>query len=528
MGNLLRALALLFHVFSCVAVFSQNTWQLKSTAFASRNIDVQVDEEGMTHVLCQLYDYENYKMLGHLSKLDPEGGMVWSKQFSAENGFAYITPAGMALTSDGGTVIGGYGNHEMFLSKVNGDGEFLWSWQTQDPDTICQEIYPWNIVEAENGDLVVLGDISCLDLGYVSFLARLDASGAMVWSELISTPSFNVSAGALNLTENGDILVLCRSTQPSERLWMARFSPDGDPVLAVGYTEPVPYFLWPLAISEDGIGYHVFAKGGSLLRIETDEAGIPENTMSYTYIGEPNWFISDVVRIPGDGRLFGGAVPGLASRVLAVRLNEDGSLRWANTLYNDDQFQYHYHVAASADTAFLFAGHTAPDSLIIEWDVPWPASFVARTDGLGFSGPCSGGATFSSQPASIIATPLDLFTGPFLSWTTAEMQLSPGPGMYAICDPVSVQDERMPHDALILSPNPASDQFTLRTADAGERILDVQVFNELGQQVLLLQAADHTFGTDPVMDSSALSPGVYQVRIRTTTDMRVARLVVAH
>ncbi len=151
---------------------------------------------------------------GFLAKLDGDGNHLWSKTFAS----ASIPPTGRAMTVDrygnvflvgdmtsptdfGGGTLTPSGSADVFLVKLDSDGNHLWSKRFGDASLQLG----WSVVADIGGNVIVVGEhAGTIDFGGApltaptqinGFVAKLDPDGNHVWSRTIG------NAGPMNLRD---------------------------------------------------------------------------------------------------------------------------------------------------------------------------------------------------------------------------------------------------------------------------------------------------------------------------------------
>ncbi|MCE1169663.1 MAG: T9SS type A sorting domain-containing protein [Sphingobacteriia bacterium] len=131
-------------------------------------------------------------------KIDPDGNILWERTFGGSER-EYCT--GGTLTSDGGVVVCGYGNsddgdvsvnygyYDMWVFKLNSQGELIWETVIGNEDID----YSFSVIETIDKGFLVSGssflyqggNLSCIDHGTKAdgVLAKLDSFGNLEWTQ---------------------------------------------------------------------------------------------------------------------------------------------------------------------------------------------------------------------------------------------------------------------------------------------------------------------------------------------------------
>jgi hypothetical protein len=158
-----------------------------------------------------------------LMKLDRDGDPLWSRSFGGKShdyadhvvvdtaGDVFITGSFMEKIDFGGKTHRCRGVHDVFVAKLDGDGNYLWSKTYGDgQDQICLRPLP-----SGDGGVFLAGYFrGVVNLGgkphrsypdKAAFVGRLDAGGKRVWSEQFGH-IFDYAMPGLALAANGDLI----------------------------------------------------------------------------------------------------------------------------------------------------------------------------------------------------------------------------------------------------------------------------------------------------------------------------------
>lgn len=146
----------------------------------------------------------------HLLKTDADGFLQWTKDYFLDT---QTSGEAIAVTKDGGYVISGFQRatlplnspRKAYLMKTDAFGEVEWTY-----------VFPGNGNDAEALDVLELPDENAFVVcGYQKNIAALedflvfkvDAGGALVWSNTFGAPDIQEKGFALSLDLNGDLLI---------------------------------------------------------------------------------------------------------------------------------------------------------------------------------------------------------------------------------------------------------------------------------------------------------------------------------
>ncbi len=134
---------------------------------------------------------------GFLVRCSASGTPLWSLAFT---GGAYTHMRAIKRLSDGHFAIAGYRGVHSFMSKIDANGNVLWSKTYVDQDFLLYTVGFENIMELENGELVLMSPSS----GQHSIILRTDASGNPL-SAFKSRPNYLMYELRLIAAKNGTI-----------------------------------------------------------------------------------------------------------------------------------------------------------------------------------------------------------------------------------------------------------------------------------------------------------------------------------
>ena len=138
---------------------------------------------------------------GYLIRTDSDGEMLWSKTFG---GSKYDAFNDILLTEEGDLIIAGYtgswgaGAYDVWLLKVNPDGEMLWNMTYGGSKGDIGNA----LLIAEDGGLIVTGETSSSGAGWSDvLLLKTDPVGEMLWNQ---TFGGEVTDRGYAVAESGD------------------------------------------------------------------------------------------------------------------------------------------------------------------------------------------------------------------------------------------------------------------------------------------------------------------------------------
>lgn len=180
---------------------------------SERGYGISIDNAGNSYIIghfqgtasfgnTSITSIDNFDVF--IAKADSEGNWLWAKRCGAtwgnsiatdEEGSCYITGYFSIVSNGdfGSTMLSSLGNYDIFVAKLDTDGNWLWAVQAGGQD----EDYAWGISIDSNGNSYItgyfitssishicyFGDIELLSSsGYDSFVAKLGPNGNWLWA----------------------------------------------------------------------------------------------------------------------------------------------------------------------------------------------------------------------------------------------------------------------------------------------------------------------------------------------------------
>lgn len=161
-----------------------------------------------------------------LIKFNSSGDTLWTKNFGGEeNDFA----TNIIYTSDGNLLLSGktqsFGagiSGDIYILKINTDGDTLWTKTYPDPE---QES-PYHVLESQNGGFLITGLREYNGIPKEIYLLRIDNDGNQQWSKTIGPPTYKWAYSTIELF-NGD-LILCGGHGTGGKILVLKTDPLGN------------------------------------------------------------------------------------------------------------------------------------------------------------------------------------------------------------------------------------------------------------------------------------------------------------
>lgn len=267
----------------------------------------------------------------YLLKIDSDGDTLWTTDFGDTN----TDEIGRSVrqTSDGGYIICGYSgvsqSNEVLLLKTDSLGGYEWEvtfGPTPDNRGHC-------VRQTSDGGYIITGQAWIVRGAFGSYdmyIIKTDSQGGLQWERFMGGSANDYALGVCEM-ENGDFVATGRTLSfGGWNAYLVRLSAFGDSV-------------WARAV---GVGAQDEAAG--VLALE-DGSGFVFTGLTYSY--------------------------GPGSDAFLSRADNDGNILWTRT-YGDDREDSGGCLALMPDGGYVIGGSRA------RWDTGWDV-FVIRTDSLG-------------------------------------------------------------------------------------------------------------------------------------------------
>ena len=175
------------------------TWEKQFPFFDAKDI-VQTND-GMFVMAGNTHLDEMGKTDVFLSKINEQGDLLWTKEYKIENSnlfFVENTVAAMITTEDGGFAIAGSTNGNVFLMKANANGNLEW----QRTFESTEHFETWSVIETVANEFVITGYNNNI-IGSKFFLLKTNAQGEQIWLKTLSNGQC-ISHTAYRVLETND------------------------------------------------------------------------------------------------------------------------------------------------------------------------------------------------------------------------------------------------------------------------------------------------------------------------------------
>jgi len=355
----------------------------------------------------------------HLMRTDPYGAMIWEKSYGGEDfdrGYAIVPAADGSFVILGETRSFGAGGRDLYLIKIDPDGDEMWTRTFGGPD--MEEAGA--VQQTADGGYILTGRTASYGAGGGDvYLVRTDELGNVLWSHTYGGEHSDTGY-AVHETPEGDFVVLAEIlhgeneyTQQNPDIYLLKVDPAGNEIWSqtwAGEEAQGGYVLLPLS---DGnylvTGLYAATTSASAidpLFIQIDSEG---KIIWNRTIGDPNAtdYGMDVIQT-SDG---GFVLTGLSSKsgrgsIPLIRVDPQGEVMWRQDLIEGRGNRAGMKVLQARDGGFVIVGgagevnrgfytvliKTDKDGNVFESDTPRPTSdgrsqgaiaFVSDRDGNG-------------------------------------------------------------------------------------------------------------------------------------------------
>ncbi len=157
-------------------------------------------------------------------KIDQNGNTLWSKRYGSAE---YDDANSLKELSDGGFILGGQSNNQLYLIRTNSNGDSLWtkSFGTAGMDNIKSV----NFAQGGNGFILAGTTTGTGAGGEDGYLVKTDTGGVQVWAKTFGG-SLNDGFHRIEQTSDGGYFGSGTSSEgpwPDPNIWLVKFDVNG-------------------------------------------------------------------------------------------------------------------------------------------------------------------------------------------------------------------------------------------------------------------------------------------------------------
>lgn len=326
------------------------------TAFLVR----QTDDEGYIMAGEASLSRKEDKVRIWLVKTDFQGNRVWDEVYESDTTllseyYRNLSELPLELTEDNGFVLAGCSSsNEVFLIKVNSDGEQVW-------EKSYRGYLSYDCVYSvkQTSDLgYIMAGFTYFDdaWSYDFLLLKTDSEGELIWQKTFGGP-YNEKAYSVSQTEDGGYIVVGETTTFSagrEDIWVVKTDSEGNPVWERkfgGANEEIGLNIAP-QLNDGGYGIlgsiYIYKEG--IYFVKTDREGSLEwSQIFYNRHGDERDISSD--QVDSGFILLGGT-----STISLLKVNSEGEASWQKDFESPDYLMRGYSMQRTSDKGYVIAG----------------------------------------------------------------------------------------------------------------------------------------------------------------------------
>lgn len=320
---------------------------------------------------------------GYLIKVSPDGSQLWAKNYGSNytDGFYNAINA-----TDGGYVavgfqsVGSYGESILYILKTDDQGDKQWEYLSD------------GLKMSKGFGVIQTSDYGYIACGYIQegnsdrdlFLVKVNANGEKVWEKQYGTKNDSTLTGANDdayaIIADGDSGYYLTGSMNGDvsccgKAFLMKIAANGDSLWTKSYSEALGYSL---AWTSDGniiIGGAVYTNGQDAYLLKTNPMG--DKIWEKSYGSTTGYDFGTSLVQASDG---GYAITGFSSKsgstnqdVSLFRVNSGGTLLWSHT-YGGDNIDQGFGIVRNSDGGYCIAGMSNSGGSYV---------FLNKTDGDG-------------------------------------------------------------------------------------------------------------------------------------------------
>jgi hypothetical protein len=302
----------------------------------------------------------------YLFKTDSSGSLLWEKTFG---GTGYDEGISIQKTADGGYIIvgstssGGIGASNLYLIKIDVDGNLIWEKTFNDGNfdgirSVKQT--------SDGGFIIVWSTDSQGSAGYDVLLMKTDNAGNLVWKNTFGDNDKNIGASVQETTDGGFIITGSTGDWSSEiYIFLVKTDNAGNLLWEKTFGMGSKYNVAAeIQITPDG-GYIIIGKTNKLnagsddiLLIKTDKDG--NLLWEKTFGGSRADYGYSIHSVADGGYIIVGDTYSKGAGgadVYLIKINNFGNLLWEKT-FGDSKNNHGRYVQQTADGGYVIVGAT--------------------------------------------------------------------------------------------------------------------------------------------------------------------------
>ena len=296
----------------------------------------------------------------YIIKTDSSGNKIWEKNYG---GIDHDHGESVIETTEGNYLVAGYTYNtpnfypQIYVLNLNENGDTIWTKMYGGP----QSEYGSEIIQTLEGGFVIVGESDSYGAGkYDIFLVKINGQGDTLWTKTYGSTEDDYGSSAQQTIDGGFIIAGGTDKYGSRDIYLIKTNTDGDSV----WTKIFITSIWDIATSvrqtTDGgyiiSGYSYNTGNSDAILIKTDENG--DTIWTKTYGGSDDDRAFCVQEIIDGGYIFTGVTTLSGSHdVSLIKTDNLGNQIWLNT-FGGAENDVGYSLDITADSMFIIVGRT--------------------------------------------------------------------------------------------------------------------------------------------------------------------------
>jgi len=297
-------------------------------------------------------------------KTDAQGDSVWGRVYG---GTQDDSPGNVGKTSDGGYFFTGYtrssgaGSSDFWLVKMDSEGQQVWS---RTYGGTGEEHCYWG-QQTPDGGFILAGETESFgNANYDVWVLKVNADGDSMWSHQYGGDTADAGGTYVSLTADGGYIVsgVTRPAgSPVGQFWLIKLQASGATEWSHTYGDEWDDVPWCVTQCCNG---EFVAIGNSTRSNGMTDAWLLKTTINGdslwgTYVGEldANEIAFTVIEAADGGYVIGGQDALAGGNVMLVRTDFLGTVQWTGS-YGGTSVEAAYQVLATPDGGYLVGGGT--------------------------------------------------------------------------------------------------------------------------------------------------------------------------
>jgi hypothetical protein len=170
-------------------------------------------------------------------KTDPQDRVIWGRTLTRSG--VRLEAYDARCTSDDGVVLTGHLNRDVWMAKLDRDGDLEWSLRAGDSD---RRDIGWGAVQTNDGGFIIAGETEAMGADGMLWVLRIDAKGRPKWQSGLGGPRFDVPRNVVPDFAGGMWILGRNGTRSRDDntspLWTVHVTEEGTVLAESVITEP--------------------------------------------------------------------------------------------------------------------------------------------------------------------------------------------------------------------------------------------------------------------------------------------------